>query len=519
MASLRARSLRSPSSLLVLAALGCSAPERSPPGVPATGPRVELDTGIVEGLALAGAPGHAAFLGIPYASPPLGPARWKPPEPVAPWSGIRGARTLGSRCPQPDVSARERRYALALGRDPSSIPPHRPTSEDCLFLHVWTTNLGGTAPLPVLVWIHGGSYRSGSGGDEPASLAVLGVVVVTINYRLGVLGFLAHPALTAESPHHASGNYGLLDQIAALRWVQRNIAAFGGDPTRVTVAGHSSGGGAVLQLIASPLARGLLHRGIAQSAALGMSRPLAIAEADGVAIATRLGAPADAPLPALRAAPVQQLVAALPGGIDGTTDGWVLPTSVPEALRTGLLDHIPLIVGATADEADIFAIPALDRTAYEAHIRAAEGQRRERVLALYSGGTDATTALRRYMTDRDFLCPARYTAARRRGHTWLYRFSLPPKPDDLGAFHGSELPLLFAAAPISRGAAARAAEAMRSYWARFAATGNPDQPGLPSWPTYRIAPPRLLEIGDPVRIVDDARHPGCDVFDEAWGEQ
>ncbi len=448
--------LTPPSLVVLVAAIGCAGSGDHRLHAATGAPRVQIDAGLIDGVASAGA---AAFTGIPYASPPLGPARWKPPSPVAPWTGVRAARALGSMCPQPDTTARHRRVAVALGTDPDSVPPRGPTSEDCLFLNVWTTNLGGATRQPVVVWIHGGGYAAGSGGDEAASLAELGVVVVTFNYRLGLLGFLAHPALSAESPHHASGNYGVLDQIAVLRWVQRNIAAFGGDADRVTAVGHSAGAGAVLQLLASPLARGLVHRGIAQSSTLGMSRPLQAAEQDGVAIATRLGAPPEAPLPALRAASVEQLLAAVTGGAEGTTDGWVLPISVPEAIRTGRLDRVPLIIGATADEGDIFAIAALDRDAYEKQVRTADPARADRVLALYPAGADAVTAMRRYMTDRDFLCPAHYAAARRGGRTWLFRFSLRPSTR-IGAFHGAELPLLFGTHGGPRSdAAVRAADA------------------------------------------------------------
>ncbi|HMG24790.1 MAG TPA: carboxylesterase family protein [Kofleriaceae bacterium] len=337
-----------------------------------------------------------------------------------------------------------------------------------------------------------------------------------------MLGFLAHPALTGESPHRSSGNYGLLDQIAALQWVQRNIAAFGGDRDRVTVVGHSAGGGAVLQLLASPLARGLLHRGICQSGTRDMSRPLSEAEAAGAAIATRLGAPAEAPLPALRAAPVAQLIAAAPGGWDAPTDRWVLPISVPEALRTARIDHVPVIIGATADEAEIFALPTMDRDAYREMVRADE-PRLERLLALYPADRDedAVSAARRYMTDRDFVCPTRYFAAQRHGRTWLYRFALRPRSGSSGgrsgAFHGSELALLFAKPGIPRDEAGmRAGDVMRRYWVRFAATGDPNQPGLPEWPIYRTAAPRHLEIADPIRVDDDFARPGCDVMDEAW---
>jgi para-nitrobenzyl esterase len=411
-------------------------------------------------------------------------------------------------------------------------------SEDCLTLNVWTTNLDGGAPRPVIVWLHGGSYTMGSGGDEAASLTDGGVVVVTLNYRLGILGFLAHPALGAESPHRVSGNYGLLDQIEALRWVQRNIAAFGGDPARVTAIGHSAGAGAVLQLLASPLARDLVHRGIAQSGTLDMSRPLQAAEADGIATATTLGATAVDPLPVLRAATVEQILAVQPRGIESTTDGWVLPRPVPELLRTGRLDRVPLIIGATADEGDIFVIPSIDRDAFAQHVRTdvltlsdrdtrahgapadalAVPDRVDRLLALYPSSGDATPAMRRYMTDRDFVCPARYAAAHRGGRTWLYRFSLPTAR--MGAFHGAELPLLFGTrGGLRSDAAARVGNAMRRYWIRFAIAGDPNEPGLPAWPAYSEAPARHLELGDPVRVTDRFDRPACGMHDEVWSGQ
>ncbi len=506
-------------------AIGCHAagsptprPERRS-GLP---PRVQIDSGVVEGLAVGTAPGAAAFQGIPYAGPPTGPWRWKPPRAVEPWTGIRAAREPGPVCPQlPDrLPGFQRKLITALGGDPSVVPPLGPMSEDCLSLNVWTDDLRGTPPRPVIVWLHGGSDAVGTGGDEPASLAPLGVVVVTINYRLGLLGFMAHPALTQESPHHASGNYGLLDQIQALHWVQRNIAAFGGDPLRVTIVGHSAGGGAVLQLLATPLAHGLFHRAIAQSGTLDMSQPLAQAEAEGVTTATQLGVPANAPLPALRATTTEQLLAVSATGFQGTTDGWAIPRPVPTLLREGRMDPLPLIIGATAHEADLFGFaPPTHRDDYLALLRNADEARADRVLALYPAATDADIpqAVRRYLTDRDFVCPARYVAATRRGHTWLYLFSAPPAPGArYAAFHGAELRPLFdlnLGAPLDD-TAKRIGAAMRRYWVQFATAGDPNAPGLPDWPVYTGAEPRHLEIGDPVRAIAGLGRPACDVFDE-----
>jgi para-nitrobenzyl esterase len=519
---LRARSL----TLLLFALAAAAAPAGEPPP---SGPRVKLDSGIVEGAI--GADGRvAAFKGIPYAAAPTGDWRWKPPRPVAPWSGARRARELGASCPQPDVfPAIRRRMVTLLGGDPSLVPPLGPTNEDCLFLNVWTTNLGAKTKQPVAVWLHGGSFRFGSGGDEAAALAPLGVVVVTINYRLGILGFLAHPALTRESPHGSSGNYGLLDQIEALSWVRRNAAAFGGDPTRVMLFGHSSGGSAVLDLLASPLAHGLFGRAVSHSGSLDESQRLTDAEKQGEAIAAKLGAPAEDPLRAMRAERAEHLLAAAAGrSFVPATDGWVLPESVPTVLAAGRPDDVPLIVGATASEWANLALgfpPPKDREGYRALVQESGASRMERLLALYPAASDEELrpAEIRFLTDRDFVCPARYVAAKRRGRTWLYLVTAPGTPGPagaaLGAFHGVELRFLFGSefgAPVGD-AGRKIGEAMRRYWAHFAATGDPNGPGLPEWPAYAGTRPRHLELGDSIRPVAGLGRAGCDVFDEVWG--
>ncbi len=293
--------------VLVLAALALTvAPVLAAPTEGGGAPVLRITTGRVGGKV---EDGVAAYLGIPYAAPPVGELRWKPPAPPAPWDGVREATQYGPSCPQPPG---------ALGGDVG------PMDEDCLRLNVWTAARAGDPPRPVMVWIHGGGLRQGSGSMrtyDGASLARAGVVLVSINYRLGVLGFLAHPALTAESPHHTSGDYGLMDQIAALHWVHDNIRAFGGDPGNVTIFGESAGAVSVCDLMCSPLAKGLFERAIAESGSApdrvryrDKDLPgLPSAESDGVALARRLGIP-DGPgaLAALRATPWQKLLDAAP---------------------------------------------------------------------------------------------------------------------------------------------------------------------------------------------------------------
>src|SRR5215469_12331077 len=317
---------------------------------PIHAPRVQIDSGMVEGIAFGSDGRSGAFLGLPYAVAPTGALRWTPPHAVKAWQGIRAAKALGPSCPQ-----QPERYphfwqvtVAALGGDPSAVPPLGPTSEDCLFLNVWTSNLAGRSKQPVLVWIHGAGLSASRGGDEAALLAKSGAVIVTVNFRLGILGFLAHPALSKESPHNSSGNYALLDQIEALRWVHRNIAAFGGDPNRVTVFGNSAGAGAVLYVLSSPLARDLIHGAILQSIS-GASpfHNLSSAESAGLQMFSDL-APAGGgdQVAAMRAASLDLLLAKSAAATLGPIeDGWVVSNVGKE-----LSPQIPVIIGANSNE-------------------------------------------------------------------------------------------------------------------------------------------------------------------------
>jgi para-nitrobenzyl esterase len=415
-----------------------------------------------------------------------------------------------------------KRLVTALDGDPATVKPLGATSEDCLSLNVWTPSVGTTSKQPVMVWLHGGALAFGSGSDEAAALAPAGVVVVTVNYRLGLLGALAHPTLADESPHHSSGNYGLLDQIEALRWVQRNIAAFAGDPRNVTVFGHSSGGASVLELLASPLARGLFHRAVAQSSGLGESLTRREAEAKGLEIAGRLGVPADKPRAALRALAADRLVSIGGGPFDRVTDGWVLPKPVLQALQARD-DGVPLLIGATANEAVIFQLPK-DLKNHLSMIEESGPAWQARLLALYPAATDehAGVASTRLMTDRDFVCPARYVAGRRAAPTWLYLVSAPPASSPggtrLGAYHGADVRFLFNLEfGVPLGAAGRrVADAMRRYWLRFARTGDPNGADLPAWPAYSRPALRHLDFGATVRAETGLGGARCELFDEIW---
>jgi len=497
---------------------------------PVHAPRVRINSGIVEGMPFGSDGRSGAFLGLPYAVAPTGALRWAPPHAVKAWQGIRAAKALGPSCPQ-----QPERYphfwqvtVAALGGDPSAVPPLGPTSEDCLFLNVWTSNLAGRSKQPVLVWIHGAGLSASRGGDEAALLAKSGAVIVTVNFRLGILGFLAHPALSKESPHNSSGNYGLLDQIEALRWVHQNIAAFGGDPNRVTVFGNSAGAGAVLYLLSSPLARGLIHSAILQSiSGAGPILNLSSAESAGQQMFKDL-VPSDGDqVTAMRAANVDVLLArndAAPVG--PIEDGWVVSN-----LGKGPLPQIPLIIGANSNE---FANLALlfpgrvpkTREGYREMVQQLGPPFADQLLATNQASSDESVpaVASKYLTDRDYVCASRYIAGKSEGRTWLYLLSaataVTPQGEQLGAFHGADLRLLFNldfGLPEGPGAL-RVGEIMRRYWVQFAATGNPNAKGLPEWPRYHDSRQerQYLLLADSIRAVATDDTGTCAVLDEAW---
>jgi para-nitrobenzyl esterase len=443
------------------------------------------------------------FKGIPYALPPIGERRWKAPAPMPRWQGVRAATGFGPACIQPTPKA-------ASVYSPT-VP--LPTSEDCLSLNIWSPR--NAAKAPVLVWIHGGALLTGSSREDlydGRRLAERGIVVVSINYRLGALGWMAHPGLSAENPKGLSGNYGLLDQVAALKWVRDNVAAFGGDPGNVTIAGESAGALSVTYLMTAPPARGLFHRAIAQSAYM-VTTPelkrtaygLPSGEAAGQAVAAALKTPDVAALRSLDAQRLTDGAAAAGFQPWGLVDGAILPEQLVDAFDTGRQARVPVLAGFNQGEIRslrILAPPApADAASYEAAIRARYGDLSAAFLQLYPAATYRESIL---ATTRDALYGwtserlARRQAERGQA-SYLYLFDHGyPAMDEAGlhAFHASELPYMFGTLdrtgplwpriPDMRREVALS-DAMVGYWASFAATGVPTARGAPPWPRFRDA--------------------------------
>ena len=460
---------------------------------PAQAGAVHIESGGIEGVP-SGVPGVLVFRGVPYARPPVGPLRWRPPQPPVAWSGVRRADGVAPCCQQA----------------PWSAPPwtaefvtQERTREDCLDLNLWTAQAPGKTKLPVLVWLHGGSLTGGSGAVavyDGAQLARRGLVVVTVNYRLGALGLLAHPGLSAESPRHVSGNYGLLDCIAALQWVRGNIAAFGGDPGRVTLAGQSAGAELVSALMRSPLATGLFHRAILMSG--GSSDwylPLAEAEQAGAAWARTFK---DSSLVALRAVPAAGTMVS--GRLGLVADGWCLPANG----STAPVSDVPILFGLTADEGSSESTYGKVTAAeFAAFARAHLDTLADEALRLYPFSNDEQAGLAQKQSMRDqglfgTLRWARTRAARDHAPLYAYYFTrgIPwPEHPGFGAFHSSDVPYAFANLRLLnrpwQEADRRLSETLAAYWVRFARTGDPNGPGLPEWPAFDPGEPRLLELG------------------------
>jgi para-nitrobenzyl esterase len=446
-----------------------------------------------------------AYLGIPYAASTGGANRWRAPGPAPEWTGTREATAFG-----PDPI------------QPRPDDPHRRApgiSEDCLSLNIWKP-ARHDGPLPVMVWFEGGSFMTVSGASariDGAALARRGVILVTVNYRVNIFGFLAHPLLSAESEHHASSNYGLMDQIAALRWLRANIAAFGGDAGRITLFGVSAGSASIALLLTSPLASGLFDQAILHSpGALRPLCPLADAEAAGSVAGADLGA--------MRALPVDALLATIPKivpKVRGLTtprilrpihDGYVVPRQEADAYASGAFMHVPLIVGSTANEGGwaVGDLPVATVAEYHAYMRQNFGDATDEALAVYPVRTDADVKprLADVFGDTQFTYGTRGIArasARFQPNTYRYLFRQGT------AAHADDTPYVFGNLPATAtDDDRRVSELQMTAWTRFAATGNPNGDGVPAWPRYDEAADAYLEIGATPHVRDHWRSAGLD---------
>ena len=485
---------------------------------------VKTDRGKVQGKM--SADGQARdFLGIPYAAPPIGPLRWKPPQPAAKWAGVRQATSFGFRCMQQEPSSD------MVFRDPGE-------SEDCLTLNVWTPAAKTKGKLPVMVWIYGGGFVGGTTSEprqDGEHLTRKGVLVVSMNYRMGIFGFLATDELVAEDPHHSAGNYGLLDELACLQWVRRNIAAFGGDPDNVTIFGESAGSFAVSAQMASPLAKGLFAHAIGESGGAFASKELSfppLEESVKLNEGYIRSVGGDTSLAALRALGSDQilkLARAKPAHerhFQPNTDGYFLPEKVSAIFAAGRQAHVPLIAGWNQDESigDVLKKPSngtiegLRATALKEF-----GTRSEDFLKAYHAADDA--GARRAAEDfggDKFLVYSTWAwleaqVATGGSPVYRYLFALPSPGDpfhpvSVGAFHSDEIEYVFGNLDSRKGASFRPedyklSDLMQTFWTNFARTGDPNSSGLPRWPTYDAARnwPVMRLSADPATAPDQHR--------------
>ena len=475
---------------------------------------LKVDGGQIAGTTIEGV---RVFKGIPFAASPVGDLRWKAPQPVVPWTGVKNADTFGAQCmqtPYPEGSP----YAA----------PAQPTSEDCLYLNVYTAAKNGDR-RPVMVWIHGGAWTRGSGSlatYDGRTLAKKGVVVVTVNYRLGVFGFLAHPELTAESPHHSSGNYAILDHVAALEWVRRNIASFGGNPANVTIFGESAGSWSVNVVQATPLAKGLFQRAIGESGGQ-FSRTASLATAEGGGVTFMKAAGADS-IKALRALPAEKIQASpfLRSAIN--VDGWVLPADVRTTFAERKQNPAPVLVGSNANEWTTLSNPAqFPKTMadYRKRVETQYGDAVKDYDAVYPVHSDADIAQALLAVGRDqtFTLEMRTWArmvTASGAKAFVYQFThVPPSPNAAtwGAYHASEIPYVFGTLknrswPFTD-VDFKLSDEMSGYWINFATSGDPNGKGLPKWTPYDAANEPYLELGDTVQTGHHLLKPQLDFLE------
>jgi para-nitrobenzyl esterase len=451
--------------------------------------------------------GVAQFKGIPFAAPPVGALRWKAPQPVKPWSGVRQSTAFGPACLQDPTMA-------------NRMAPGVPLSEDCLYLDIWTPARTSHERLPVIAWIYGGGFTGGMTSAplyDGAHFAAKGVVFVSISYRVGALGFLATPALSRESGH-GSGNYGLLDQIAGLEWIQRNIAEFGGDPSKVTVLGHSAGAFSVSILAGSPLAKGLFRGVISESGANfmppenspwagGTTPTLRMAEAGGRKWLKSLGATT---LTEARALPGSKIIAAQRARgaprFWPPVDGYVITGDQYRLWRERRFNDTPILVGDVSDEAAGFGVRKVEPDAFVAQVRRGYGKEADAILTVYPHGTEAqaTRSATQLRSDTTFDWGqdtwARLESTDGKHKAYVYYFDRPSARDPNGSTHGQEVAYVFGnlgvgGRPAPTEADRAISQEMQSYWVNFAKRGDPNGPALPHWPAFTAAAPVVMRFG------------------------
>jgi para-nitrobenzyl esterase len=466
--------------------------------------QVKVDGGIISGTVNSMGDVHI-FKGIPFAAPPVGDLRWKAPQPVQPWSGVKVCDKFG---PSP-MQAKPAPFSMW---SEEFLIPKEPINEDCLYLNVWTGAASEKEKRPVIVWIYGGGFSSGGSAVpiyDGEAITKKGIVFVSINYRVGIFGFFAHPELSKETGNHASGNYGLMDQVAALKWVQKNIAAFGGDPNNVTIAGQSAGSMSVNCLVASPLAKSLFQKAIAESGANLVSgvfgqTTLSAAEQDGEKTAAGLNASSLSDLRKMSAEELMKGQQTVRGPI---IDGYVLPEAVGSIFTQGKENKVSLLTGWNEDEGLLFG-PLKKADAFNKEAEKNYGPDAQTFLQYYPATTDSIAAISQLKLSRDQIFGVQnYTWANIQSshgsQVYVYRFmrKVPATGEYVkyGAFHTGEVPyaynnLQFVNRPWEK-TDHELANMMSSYWANFAKTGNPNGNGLPQWDTYNTTDKKIMMFG------------------------
>ena len=480
---------------------------------------VKTESGQLTGIA-GTSPEVRVYKGIPYAAPPVGNLRWRAPKPAAKWEGVRAADHFSSTCMQAPYPA----GSPFRGTDADH------TSEDCLYLNVWTAANSARERRPVMVWIHGGALTRGSGETsiyDGDNFAKKGVVLVTINYRLGVFGYFAHPELSKESDRNASGDYGFLDQVAALEWVHRNIEKFGGDPKRVTIFGESAGSWSINVLVASPLAKGLFQRAIGESGAeFARVESLAAAEKAGERFAQSVGASS---LADLRAKPAAELLKAERGATPNV-DGYFLPTDVYTIFANGKQNDVPTLIGSNANEGTAFTPPSVKAASFEAQAKSRFGDRADEYLKIYPAKSDeqahdsAADSMRDQTFGWEMRTWARMQTKTGKSKVYLYYFSkVPPGPFGarLGAYHSSEIAYAFGNLPptLAQEDDRKLSGIMQSYWVNFASSGDPNGRGLPKWPYYQEKSDVAMGLGAKVETTTVPNKAGLDFIDATFAKQ